>query len=273
MTIIKNQKSYNGVIIVGCVFSLMISMMMLSDPTTMDKGGLPYGFMGWGFLIFGIFGLLNLADDLWVMIYHDRIEKKSLFRKRVILKKDIRGYGKEAYAGKYLSGNRIRIFGKNKSFKFHTSQLETIRPIEDFVRGSKVKKNAFRIEQITEVVAYVVILALLFSPLIYEKYFSAPTAVEKVDSIGIPVFYKKDIKIIKDENNVLTFKLQEYHDFVFQVNKDDIPNKMEEITEELLLMIYNKNYAQLVSGKRDVKTNNPVMEIPIDEIIVLTETH
>ena len=234
----------------------------------MDKGGLPNWMLGVFFLPFGLISFFKLLDFLQLKIRKDELEIISLFRKRIIPKADVLSYGIGNYKGKYVSGERIRIFCRKESYKFHTTQLESIDEIKNFVKGKEVRENAFAREEIGNIVAILFCILIVISPVLYEK-FTSPKEGE-IQAIGIPANFIEDISVVEEKGNQIKFKLEEYQGYLFVVDKSKTPNNMETTKKELVIFIEDKNYAQELSNKDLQRGNiqNPKL-IPVDEITIL----
>lgn len=266
--IIKNKLSSNLILSIGGIFFILIGIYLLSNPYEMDKGGIPNWMIGIFFLPFGVISIFILLDFLQLKIRPDELEIISLFRKRIIPKVDVHSYGIEDYKGKYVSGERIRIFCKKGTYKFHTTQLESIDEIKNFVKGKEIKKNAFVREEIGNIMAILFCILIVLSPVLYEKYTTSNEG--EIQAIGIPAKFTDDMRIIDEEGSQIMFELSEYQDYLFVVDKSKIPQNMKTTKKELVIFIEDKDYAQELTNKNFHKgnTSNPKL-IPVDEITIL----
>lgn len=266
--IIKNRLQSNLILSIGGIISILIGVYHLSLPGEIDKGGIQNWMLGIIFLTFGLIIICKLLDFMYLKIGKDELEIKSLFRNRIIPKDEIIEYGIENYEGKHVAGERIRLFCNNGSYKFHTSQLESIEEIKEFVKGKKIKENAFAREKIGSLIAIPFCILLIISPILYDKYIS--TGKEELQAIGIPVTFKNDIRIIEEKGNNIKFELKEYQNYIFTVDKDKTPKDLRTTKKELIIFIDEKEYAQELSKMKlqNLKPKNTKI-IPVDEIVIL----
>lgn len=265
---IKNKLLSNLILSIGGILFTLIGIYLLSNPNEMDKGGLPNWILGTLFLPFGLISFFRLLDFIQLKIREDELEIISLFRKRIIPKSNIVSYGIENYKGKHVSGERIRIFCKNGSYKFHTTQLESIDEIKKFVKEKEVQSNAFVREKIGNIVAILACILLVISPVLYEKFTSSKEG--EIQAIGIPANFNKDINIVEEKGSEIKFELEEYQGYLFIVDKSKTPQNMKTTKKELVIFIEDKDYAQELTNKETHKNNTPNPRlIPVDEITIL----
>ena len=133
--IIDDFLHYKLLLFLGGLGSMAVGIVHLWEYFNVPQDQLDNLLIGLPSLLFGIVSLIVLLDQRAIHLSKDRIEIKSFFRKKVILKKDITGWGIEDYKMEYISGERIRIFSKEKSLKVFTSQYKSIDDVKEFVRG------------------------------------------------------------------------------------------------------------------------------------------
>jgi len=231
------------------------------------------------FLIVGIVCIFVYLDQRAIILSKDRIEIKSFFRKRVIFKKDITGYGVENYKLDYWGkGERIRIFSKEKNIKVFTTQYKTIKDVKEFVRGKKElsTKVAFKRERIeVNIISGIVILGF-FCWAGYSINNENVTNQQKgeLEGFGVPIVLGNSYEIISDNGNEITFRISEYRDYIFKVDKENTPYDLKNIKTELIVFFDNKENAQKLSNYKnsdlDEQIENPKI-IYADEIIVLED--
>ena len=253
---------------IGGIFFILIGIYLLSNPYEMDKGGIPNWMIGIFFLPFGLISIFMLLDFIQLKVREDELEIISLFRKRIIPKSEVISFGIENYKGKYVSGERIRIFCEKGNYKFHTTQLESIDEIKIFVKGKEIKKNAFVREEIGNIVAIIFCILIVLSPVLYKKYITSDEG--EIQAIGIPAKFTEDMRIIDEEGSQIKFELSEYQDYLFVVDKNKTPQNMKKTKKELVIFIEEKDYAQELTNKdfRKDNTSYPKL-IPVDEITIL----
>jgi len=268
--IIKSKSSYNWILLIGGIFSTFIGVFIFINFNEIDNDGVPNWFLTIPFLFFGLLCFFSLLDYQYVILFKDKIEIKSFFRKRVIFKKDIIGYGIEAYEGEHTSGDRIRIISTKQNLKFHTTQFESIHEIQNFVKGKKILKNAFFRDRIINGLAICLCIGILISPILFEGYFTPKINKDKITSLGIPVRFNPGMKIINEENDQITFTLNNYVNYLFIVDKKMVPSNMKTTDKELIVFIDNPANANELSGKRKhiSDTANP-KKIPVSRISIL----
>lgn len=278
--VIKNKLLSNLILLLGGFLFILFGILLLLNPFAMDKGGVPNWSLGIIFLPFGLVSIFKLLDSLYLVIGVNRIEVKSIFRKRIILKEEIVSYGIEEYQGKHVSGERIRLFLREGSYKFHTTQLQSIEELKTFVQGIKVETNAFAREDIGNIIAVLLFIGFTIGPALYHKF--AATNSEQLmqreqieqtgelEAIGIPAKFKSDIRIIEEEGENLKFEIKRYQNYIFEVKKGKIPKNFKTIDKQLVIFIDNKEYAQELSNKETkiLRFEKPRI-IPVDEIQVL----
>ncbi len=250
--IVKGNFLYAWLLPIGGIFFMVFGIYQLLNPFEMDNGGLPNWMLGIFFFPFGVIAFIHALDFRYLIIGKDQLEIKSLFRKRIIRKSEVMGYGVEDYEGRYVSGERIRIRTKKNSYKFHTSQFSSIEEVKQFVKGKPVQKDAFQKERISNTLAYLFLFVFMLIPFTYEKC-KAPTDTV-VEAIGIPVKVKVDLKILEETKDELRFELKEYKDFIFTVGKNKIPENMSTTDKQLIVFIMNQEQVAALSDKANPKT-------------------
>lgn len=251
--IIKSKAIYSWGLPIGGLIFMIIGIYQLVTPFEMDKGGLPNWMLAIFFLPLGILTIFSSLDFRYLIIRKKELEIKSFFRKRIIRKEEITGVAVEKYEGDMVSGERIRIFTKKNSYKFHTSQFKSIAEIKQFVQKKPFQKNGFRREQILNIIGFVFTFAMIASPVIYKKYTAPKEEIVPVDGIGIPVKMDIDLKILEESEAELKFELKAYKGFIFTVNKKHIPKNMVTIDKELIVFIMNSEQVEALSNKQNPK--------------------
>lgn len=267
--IIRNRLSSNLLLSIGGIISILVGIYHLSYPYEIKEGSIPNWIIGIFFLPFGLVAIFTLLDTLYVVVSDDRIEIKSLFRKRIIHKKEIKGYGIKEYEAKYVKGERIRIFYGRKSCKFHTTHLESIDAIKAFLKGKKVLENAFVRERVGNVLAIILLFVMIFMPLFFDGYSKNKKEIsenEEVEIIGIPAKLNENLTIIKEEGNQIFFELDECINCLFTVNEKDIPKNMDDLN--LVVVINDDRYVSKLSGKEKIRLDTSAT-IPVLEVMVL----
>lgn len=267
--IVHSKTSYKLLLIIGSFISTIIGVHHILKSFQIEQHETINLIMGLGFLGFGIIGMFSFLDHLHAAIYKDRIEIKSLFRKRMIRKQDIISYGIGKYKGKHISGERIKIIAKNHSFKFHTSQYKSLHDFKGFVRGKKRISTAFRWEErINNALSFSFIIAAV-GILVFAFFNQPANDTDDIVGLGIPVFLDKNFQIIKETENEFTFKISDYKNYTFTVDKKNTPEQMKTMKKELLVIIDDEKNAQELSKYKEKQDKITPKTMYVDEIIVL----
>lgn len=230
-------------------------------------------------IMIGIISFIVFFDQREIILSKDRIEIKSYFRKRIIHKKDITGYGIGKYEVDYFGpGERIRIFSKEKSIKVFTTQYKNIEDVKEFVKGRKElsEEIAFRRESISIYLTSGLLMLMLLGWAGYSinNQAEASASEEELDALGIPVVLGDSYEIIKDEGDQITFKILEYKGYIFKVDKENTPKDMQNITKELIVFINQKESAQELANyenSNSIKQKEKPKIIHVDEIVIFDD--
>lgn len=245
-----------GCILLGCY-------LLFIAPFALDASGVPQWFLGLFFLPFGLWALFSLLDFLSIEVREDSIEIKSIFRRRVILKEAIEGYGIEDYEGKHFKGERIRIITATQSIKFHSTQLESLLEIKRFLKGKKIIPGAFIKERIADTTMLVLAFVLAFIPIFFEMQKK-----ESLAAIGIPAEMNSELILLSDENNKITFRIKDYENYTFVVPKQNALPNLKNFTGKVFVLIDNPADAQELSAAKqgDKTISKTPTTIPVAEV-------
>jgi hypothetical protein len=159
--------SYVVTMIIGMFASTLIGIHFLKNFIEIDDGKYTDMIMGGIFLTFGVVVLFTLLDNFGVIIYRDRIEIKSLFRRRIIFRAEIIGFGKKKFRGKYLSGEKLIVVSNKKKFTFTSTQLESLVELDRFLTGKRKLNDAFKGEMIIENIIWILIVGAAIGIIIF----------------------------------------------------------------------------------------------------------
>lgn len=257
--VIRSNPVYRNLILFGGLGCVVVGLYLLAHPFALDEEGDPYWLMGSLFLPFGLWGLFSVFDMWSITVYSDRIEMKSFFRKRQILKSEVIGYGVEEYEGESISGERIRVITHHSSTKFHTTQFDDLSAIKQFLKGKEQIKGAFKRERIADFVAIGLALILACTPLLFDKdREGAPP------SMAIQAKINEDLKVMAEDNQQIRFTLKGYENYTFLVDKEHVPNDFKTSGGTFVVVIYDTATAQELSKKQAAKPT--VKTVEVDEI-------
>ncbi|NUO00056.1 MAG: hypothetical protein HUU01_05515 [Saprospiraceae bacterium] len=261
---VKSHLPYILLISAGGAGSIIAgSYLLFINPLGIDGSGGPNWIPGLFFLPFGLWVLFSILDFLSVEVREDSIEIKSLFRRRVILKEEIEGYGIEDYEGKHFSGERIRIITATQNVKFHSTQLESLLEIKEFLKGKKVIPGAFLREKIANTAAWVLAFVFILSPIFFSRQDEASFV-----AVGIPAEMNSELILLSDEGDEITFRIKDYENYTFVVSKQKALPNLKNFTGKVLVLIDNQAYApELSATPEGGQTISPTPKIvPVTEI-------
>ncbi|MFK8105438.1 MAG: hypothetical protein AB8G15_23195 [Saprospiraceae bacterium] len=169
---LENNKSYQAVLSIGGICTILIGGYHLFGFAPPGEDFFPNWLLGLLFLGFGITAWISLLDQMHTTVFEDRIVIKSLFRKRVFLKKDIIGYGLEHYKSRSKQRQRIMIIARGQSCKFLTEQVSDISSVKRFLRDQQVLPNAFRQDNLRYLIVSVVLALAFLVPIALNFYYN-----------------------------------------------------------------------------------------------------
>ncbi len=263
---LENKKSYQALLSIGGALAMLVGGYHLFGFAPQGNDFFPNWLLGLLFLGFGTTAWISLLDQIHTTVFEDRIVIKSLFRKRVILKKEIVGYGLEDYEHNSKQRQRIMIIAKGQRCKFITEQVADISAVKRFLKGQEVLPNAFYRDNLLQGIVIGLVALTFVVPIALSIFYenpSVPTGEGRV-VFETPI----DLTIVSEEEDELRFALEGYEAYLFTVSKANLFVGFKAARQRLILVFEDQALAERITNDENpASSTRAIQEVYVKALI------